>query len=100
MQAGHAKRLVTLVVGASIIVLGIAMLVLPGPATIVIPLGIVILAGEFAWARRLLRRVKELASSLEASLDVEGAPLDDVGQGDFRDHGSNDLNRGRDDAPR
>ena len=58
--ARHAKRLVTLVVGGSVLLIGIAMLVLPGPALLVIPFGIVILAGEFAWARRWLRRVEAL----------------------------------------
>jgi hypothetical protein len=35
------------------------MMVLPGPAFIVIPFGVGILATEFAWARRLLRKVDE-----------------------------------------
>ncbi len=60
----HLKRAVTLLVGGTILLLGIAMIVLPGPALLVIPLGVVILAGEFAWARRLRRRVQELAESL------------------------------------
>jgi len=34
--------------------------VLPGPAFIVIPLGLLILASEFAWARQLLRRAREM----------------------------------------
>jgi len=38
---------------------GIALIVLPGPAVIVIPLGLAILATEFFWARRLLRRIKQ-----------------------------------------
>jgi hypothetical protein len=37
---------------------------LPGPAFIVIPLGLAILATEFLWARRLLHRVKESATSI------------------------------------
>jgi hypothetical protein len=38
---------------------GAAMLLLPGPAILVIPLGLALLATEFAWARRLLRRFKK-----------------------------------------
>jgi len=45
--------------GLSILVVGAAMLLLPGPAIIVIPAGLAVLATEFAWARRLLRRVKK-----------------------------------------
>jgi tellurite resistance protein TerC len=37
--------------------------VLPGPAFIVIPIGLGILAIEFEWARRWLRRARELYAS-------------------------------------
>ncbi|HAV61773.1 MAG TPA: hypothetical protein DCY13_05350 [Verrucomicrobiales bacterium] len=51
------KKLVTLVIGGTVLLLGIALLVLPGPAVVVIPVGLAILATEFVWARRLLRKV-------------------------------------------
>lgn len=35
------------------------MIVLPGPAVVVIPIGLAILATEFIWARKLLVTVKE-----------------------------------------
>jgi len=54
----HARRLIVLVVGATIFMAGLAMVVLPGPAVVVIPLGLAVLGTEFIWARRLLRRVK------------------------------------------
>ena len=54
----HARRLIVLVVGATILMAGLAMIVLPGPAVVVIPLGLAVLGTEFIWARRLLRRVK------------------------------------------
>ena len=43
-----------IVVGLVLLVGGIAMLVLPGPAFVVIPIGLAILSLEFAWAGRLL----------------------------------------------
>ena len=52
------KRLIIGVVGVTIVLIGIALLVLPGPAFIVIPIGLGILATEFVWARRLLKKVK------------------------------------------
>ena len=55
----QAKRLVVAVVGFTVLLIGIAMIVLPGPAIVVIPIGLGILATEFVWARRLLRKVKE-----------------------------------------
>jgi tellurite resistance protein TerC len=55
----QAKRVIVAVVGFTVLLAGVAMLVLPGPAFIVIPLGLAILATEFLWARNLLRKVKE-----------------------------------------
>ena len=52
------RRTVVAVIGGTVVLLGIAMIVLPGPSTIVLPLGILILATEFAWARWILRRGK------------------------------------------
>jgi len=49
------KRIGVTVVGSTVLALGIALIVLPGPAFIVIPAGLAILAIEFAWARRWLR---------------------------------------------
>jgi uncharacterized protein (TIGR02611 family) len=55
----HAKRIIIAVVGVTIIAIGVCMIVLPGPAFVVIPLGLGVLATEFAWARRLLKKVKQ-----------------------------------------
>jgi uncharacterized protein (TIGR02611 family) len=46
------------VVGFTILAIGVVMIVLPGPAFIVMPIGVGILATEFPWARRLLRKVE------------------------------------------
>jgi uncharacterized protein (TIGR02611 family) len=58
----QAKRLIVTVVGFTVLLAGVAMIVLPGPAFIVIPLGLAILATEFVWARKLLKKVKEKIS--------------------------------------
>jgi tellurite resistance protein TerC len=54
-----ARKIVIGVLGGSVVAIGIAMLVLPGPAFIVIPAGLAILSIEFAWARHWLRVAKE-----------------------------------------
>ncbi len=59
-----AQRVVVGVVGATVLLLGVAMLVLPGPGLIAIPFGLVILSSEFVWARRWLRRVRSLVPAL------------------------------------
>jgi tellurite resistance protein TerC len=53
-----ARKVVIFVIGGTVLLVGIAMIVLPGPATVVIPVGLVILSVEFAWAKRLLDRAK------------------------------------------
>ena len=50
------RKLVYSVIGVTVLLIGVAMLVLPGPAFIVIPIGLAILASEYAWARRIIRR--------------------------------------------
>lgn len=55
----QVKRIVVTVIGFSMIIIGLAMIVLPGPAFIFIPAGLAILATEFIWAKKLLQKVKE-----------------------------------------
>ena len=54
------RRVVVGVVGGTVLLAGLAMIVLPGPAFVVIPAALAILATEFVWARRCLRRAKEM----------------------------------------
>ena len=58
------RRVIVSVIGATVLLLGVALLVLPGPAFIVIPIGLAILATEYAWARRWLKKVRRMASSV------------------------------------
>jgi uncharacterized protein (TIGR02611 family) len=63
-----AKRAVIALTGFTVLLVGAAMIFLPGPAVLIIPAGLAILATEFVWARRLLKKVKErLISSQERS---------------------------------
>ncbi len=55
----NTKRLIVAVIGFTVLLLGIALIVLPGPAFIVIPVGLGILATEFIWARNMLNKVKD-----------------------------------------
>jgi len=59
-----AKRIVVAVVGGTITLIGIALLILPGPAFIVIPIGLSILATEFVWAKGFLRKAREVATKV------------------------------------
>jgi hypothetical protein len=55
----QAKRLIKMVIGFTLFFAGIVMLVTPGPGVAVIVGGLALLAAEFAWARWLLKKLKE-----------------------------------------
>jgi uncharacterized protein (TIGR02611 family) len=55
----HLRRIAIAFVGGIVLAVGVVMLVLPGPAVVVIPAGLAILATEFRWASRLLGHVRD-----------------------------------------
>lgn len=55
-----AKRAIVFIIGFSVVLVGVAMIILPGPAIVVIPLGLLILSSEFAWARHWLHHARKL----------------------------------------
>jgi tellurite resistance protein TerC len=59
-----AKRIVVAIIGGTVTLIGIALIVLPGPAIIVIPIGLSILATEFLWAKRWLNGIRQMADRL------------------------------------
>lgn len=52
------KKFFVALIGGTVVVIGVLMIVLPGPAIAVIPAGLAILATEFLWAKRALRQCK------------------------------------------
>jgi tellurite resistance protein TerC len=68
-----ARRLAVTAVGSTILLLGIIMIVIPGPAVIVIPLGLAVLGIEFAWARTWLRRIQRSISANNAEARADRA---------------------------
>ena len=67
------RRIVISVVGVSVLLLGVVMIVTPGPAIVVIPIGLAILAIEFVWARRWLKKLREIISRRSAEARGERA---------------------------
>jgi tellurite resistance protein TerC len=61
------KRLIKIVFGFTLLAIGAALLVLPGPGWLVIAFGLAVLAGEYVWARRLLDRLKKVGGMLRKS---------------------------------
>ena len=59
LQRSRIVRALYVMVGFTVLLAGLAMLVLPGPAFLVIPIGLAILALEFTWAETMLERAIE-----------------------------------------
>ena len=58
-----ARRMVIAIVGTTVLLVGVVMIVTPGPALVMIPVGLAILSIEFAWARAWLKRLRESISN-------------------------------------
>lgn len=57
---GPIRKLIVGLIGGTVLLIGLAMVVLPGPAIIVVPIGLAILATEFAWAQRMGARARKM----------------------------------------
>jgi uncharacterized protein (TIGR02611 family) len=64
----QAKRIISIVIGCTIVIFGLIMLVTPGPGVVTIVTGLAILGTEFVWARRLLKRFKDGAVEVKNSV--------------------------------
>ena len=64
-QRSFIVRALAAGVGFTLLLGGIAMLVLPGPAFVVIPIGLALLSLQFTWAEALLDRSLEEAAKAQ-----------------------------------
>jgi tellurite resistance protein TerC len=64
----QAKRWLKIVVGFTLLVLGVAMVFSPAPGLLIMLLGLGILAAEFVWAKRLLNHLKEQGEKLRQTV--------------------------------
>jgi uncharacterized protein (TIGR02611 family) len=95
----QVRRVVVFVVGMTVLLLGIALLVLPGPAILVIPAGLAILGLEFRWARRWMRRARAVIRSGETRFFRRGGSQG-VGDGGEEGIGRQRVPHERRDCPR
>jgi tellurite resistance protein TerC len=73
ITVGLVRRVAVAIVGVTILVIGIVMIVAPGPAIVVIPVGLAILGLEFAWARLWLKRIRQRISNGNAERRADRA---------------------------
>lgn len=62
----QAKRIIIIVIGFTILLIGILMLPLPGPGLPLIIGGLAVLAVELIWAKKLLFRFKKTATHIKS----------------------------------
>jgi len=77
----HTRRLIIAVMGSTVVLLGIALLVLPGPGLAIIALGVAILAIEFAWAKRVLERGKAAVENVKKRFGTPNRKANSSGSG-------------------
>lgn len=80
-----AIRWLVVAAGFTLLLMGVVMMILPGPAFIVIPIGLALLSMQFCWAGRLLdrslveadkaKRKAEQTSTKQKVLTIAGAAL-------------------------
>ena len=73
------KRIGVSIAGGALVLVGLVMLVLPGPGVVVIIAGLAILATEYVWAERLLLMAKEKAVQAKDKVLRKKANSDDGG---------------------
>ena len=64
----QAKRVLKIVVGFTLLLIGAVMIFSPGPGLLTILLGLGLLGAEFVWARRLLNHLKEQGERLRQTV--------------------------------
>lgn len=65
-----ARRVVVIVVGTTLALVGVVLVFLPGPAVVVWGIALAVFAVEFTWARRWLRRLKESAEQSANAIGI------------------------------
>jgi len=66
------KVMVISVIGVTLIGFGIVLLVTPGPGWVLILAGLAVLAVEFVWARRLLKRLRTTLQGVADNVSAAG----------------------------
>jgi uncharacterized protein (TIGR02611 family) len=74
LERGRIYRIGFTIAGVLVTLAGLAMLVTPGPAFVVIPIGLAMLAMEFAWAETLLEKALVHAEKAQETAK-EATPL-------------------------
>lgn len=62
MASRKLKKIIISIIGGLILIIGIVMIIVPGPAYLIIPAGLGILGTEYMWAKRLHQKIRDSIS--------------------------------------
>ena len=65
-----ARRIAISVIGATMLLVGVLLIFLPGPGVVILAAGLAVLGLEFAWARRWLKKLRQRISSAARSVRI------------------------------
>jgi uncharacterized protein (TIGR02611 family) len=82
----NGKRIAVSVAGLVLLLLGLVMMVLPGPGVLFVIAGLAVLATEYVWAQRMLnfakRKAERAKDAVRRKKDVDasgaGSPTEDI----------------------
>jgi uncharacterized protein (TIGR02611 family) len=77
----QVRRAFRIVFGFTLLLVGVIMLVTPGPGWVTIFLGLSLLAAEFVWARRLMNRIKHEGGRIKDAVlrqNTQAAPQEPI----------------------
>src|SRR5690606_15187669 len=83
-----AKKIAVFVAGVTVIIVGIALLILPGPGWLLIFIGLLILATEFEWAAKHRDNVKGKMEDVKRYAKKRTAERTAPGSGSTNSRGS------------
>jgi uncharacterized protein (TIGR02611 family) len=72
----NGKRIAVSVAGLVLLLLGLAMMVLPGPGVLFLIAGLAVLATEYVWAQRMLNYAKQKAEQAKNKVLGRKPPAD------------------------
>jgi uncharacterized protein (TIGR02611 family) len=77
----QVRRGFRIVSGFTLLLVGVIMIVTPGPGWLTIFLGLSLLAAEFVWARRLMNRIKHEGSRIKDAVLRQNVPAPSTQRG-------------------
>lgn len=64
MRKRKIRKIIISIVGSILLIIGIIMIIVPGPAYLIIPAGLGMLGTEYQWAKRMHEKIKGILKKI------------------------------------